>query len=134
MKVLLLLALIVQGTYTLAKIWFASANLWCIMRQDYAKDSFVEFVPEEGAVWRPLAEPEALLVAGDEELDVDEVAVVDGAHLRRRAEELHRRREEPAVGEEGGDGEQYPRGGGVREHLGAVGDCLVGVLELLGTD
>ena len=94
----------------------------------------VEFVPEERAVWRPLAEPEALLVAGDEELDVDEVAVVDGAHLRRRAEELHRRREEPALGEEGeqgGDDEQYPRGG-VREHLGAVGDCLVGVLELLG--
>ena len=91
----------------------------------------MEFVPEEGAVWRPLAEPEALLVAGDEELDVDEVAVVDGAHLRRRAEELHRRREEPAVGEEGGDGEQYPRGG-VSEHLGAVGDCLVGVLELSG--
>ena len=94
----------------------------------------MEFVPEEGAVWRPLAEPEALLVAGDEELDVDEVAVVDGAHLRRRAEELHRRREEPAVREEGGDGEQYPRGGGVSEHLGAVGDCLVGVLELLKAD
>ena len=95
----------------------------------------MEFVPEERAVGRPLAEPEALLVAGDEELDVDEVAVVDGAHLRRRAEELHRRREEPAVGEEGeengGDGEQYPRGG-MSEHLGAVGDCLVGQLELLG--
>ena len=94
----------------------------------------MEFVPEERAVGRPLAEPEALLVAGDEELDVDEVAVVDGAHLRRRAEELHRRREEPAVGEEGeegGDGEQYTRGG-VSEHLGAVGDCLGGVLGVLG--
>ena len=34
-------------------------------------------------------------------------------------------------GEQGGDGEQYTRGG-VSEHLGAVGDCLGGVLGVLG--
>ena len=88
------------------------------------------FVPEEGALRRPLAEPEALLVAGDEELDVDEVAVVDRAHLRRRAEERHRGGEEAAVGEgaegeEGGDDEQYQRErAGDHFHLGAIGDCL----------
>ena len=79
------------------------------------------FVPEEGALRRPLAEPEALLVAGDEELDVDEVAVVDGAHLRRRAEERHRGGEEAAVGEgtegQGGDDEQEQRDGEGRDHF-----------------
>ena len=102
------------------------------VRNNAWKVRFLSFVPEEGALRRPLAEPEALLVAGDEELDVDEVAVVDGAHLRRRSEERHGGGEEAAVGEgaegEGGDDEQEQRNGGRREgdhfHLGTVRDCL----------
>ena len=98
------------------------------VRNNAWKVRFLFFVPEEGALRRPLAEPEALLVAGDEELDVDEVAVVDGAHLRRRSEERHGGGEEAAVGEgaegEGGDDEQEQRNGGRREgdhfHLGTV--------------